>query len=91
MKEKNKKKLWKELLYYFSIFLIVFFGFKVLTVLIITPILTQYAAAYDWYIITGSAEYFTKAADFVSQWFLSWLFFLLGVVLFMLMRKKKDE
>ncbi len=90
-KETKKKKLWVEVLYFLSLFLIALFGIKILLVLITTPILVQYAAAYDWYQITGNADYFKKAADFVNSWFITLVSFVAGIVLYILIKMKRDK
>ena len=88
---KEKKKLWIEALYFLSLFIMVLFGAKILLVLITTPILIQYAAAFDWYQITGNADYFKKASDFVNSWFITLISFTGGIVLYKLIKNKRDK
>ncbi len=93
--ESKKKKKFKKIsfivLNIFFLLLLIYFGFKVAAVWIITPILTVYGTAVNLFALTGDDSLFKYASVFAKKWLYSLIMLALAVIGFKLTRKKVME
>lgn len=87
----NIKKIISNILYFLLIAIVCFFGIQVVGTLIITPILSIYGAAYNFYSVTGNAEYFLLASKFTKLWIINLVILSLSILFLKLVKKKREE
>ena len=85
------KKILNKGLYFALIAIICFFGIKVALVLISAPILAMYGAAYNFYSVTGDAEYFNLAAKMTQSWLVSLVLLCASILMYKIIKIRKEK